>query len=88
MILFRKLFFFIGVVVSLVMQAQTYHAVNNARPIGTGCYQLNPDTPNSYGAVWSLTKLDLSVAFDKTFMVNLGVKDANGADGISFTFQN
>lgn len=78
-------FFTLGCLTSV---AQSYHTINRARQIGAGCYQLNPDTANTSGCLWSLTQLDLSQPFDKTFLVNLGNKDGNGADGISFTLHN
>lgn len=68
--------------------SQTFHTINNARQIGTGCYQLNSDSVNTSGCVWSLTQLDLSQPFDKVFLVTLGNKDYPGADGISFTLHN
>jgi gliding motility-associated-like protein len=87
-ILLRKFIFIILCILAMQAYAQPYYALNRARQVGAGCYQLNPDSINTYGCVWSLTKMDLSQPFDRTFVVNLGSKDGNGADGISFTMQN
>ncbi len=73
---------------NLLLHAQNFHAIGRARQMGAGCYQLNPDTPNTSGCLWNLNTIDLTQPFDKTFIVNLGAKDGNGADGISFTLHN
>lgn len=85
----RKRFFFsfAFAVCSILVHAQNFRTINNARQIGYGCYQLNSDSVNTYGCVWSFNKIDLTQAFDKTIIINLGSKD-NGADGISFTLHN
>ncbi len=84
----RKIFFVALGLLCLQLSAQPFHTIGRARQVAAGCYQLNPDTPNTSGCLWSLTTLDLSQPFDKTFMVNLGTNDYPGADGISFTLHN
>ncbi|HEY9261526.1 lectin-like domain-containing protein [Chitinophaga sp.] len=51
------------------------------------CYVLTPDQQTSGGTVWNKNKIDLSQDFDYVFDVNLGCKDASGADGIGFILQ-
>jgi gliding motility-associated-like protein len=83
----RYIFFFLFFLTGISLFSQPYYTISRARAIGSGCYQINPDTQNTWGAIWSYSKINLTQSFDKTFLVNLGSKDA-GADGISFTLQN
>ncbi|RKX30216.1 MAG: hypothetical protein DRP71_15395 [Verrucomicrobia bacterium] len=57
-------------------------------PDGAGYVQITPPQNNQVGAVWLDVPLDLSLNFDMTLLVNLGDRDANGADGFSIVFQN
>jgi uncharacterized repeat protein (TIGR01451 family) len=57
-------------------------------PDAAGYVQITPPLNNQVGAVWLDTPMDLSFDFDMTLLVNLGDRDANGADGFSIVFQN
>jgi gliding motility-associated-like protein len=51
------------------------------------CYTLTQQQPFQSGSVWNSTKINLTLPFDFIFNVNLGCKDADGADGIVFILQ-
>ena len=61
------------------------NAVAEAAP---ATYTLTPDAVNQRGSVMSATTLDLSQAFTLSFDLNLGDKDAAGADGAAFILHN
>jgi hypothetical protein len=50
-------------------------------------YVITPDADFKGGAIWAPAPIDLTQPFDKTFFINFGSKDGNGADGIAFVFQ-
>lgn len=56
-------------------------------PGGGDCFSVTPNQANIRGAVWSTTPVDLSQPQDWLMEVNLGTKDANGADGMAFVIQ-
>ena len=49
---------------------------------------LTRDTGNQSGSAWSANRISLLSAFSVEFSVYLGTKNASGADGIAFAFQN
>jgi len=51
------------------------------------CYTLTQDVNNTSGTIWNKNQVSLLNSFDYVFDVNLGCKDANGADGIGFILQ-
>ncbi|MDF2454922.1 MAG: legume lectin beta domain protein [Cytophagaceae bacterium] len=51
------------------------------------CLRITPDSRSQLSAVWSTAQINMNVAFDYTYSVNLGSNDA-GADGLTFTLQN
>lgn len=51
------------------------------------CYVLTPDQQFVSGTVWNKNKINLQQSFNYVFDVNLGCKDADGADGIGFILQ-
>ena len=51
------------------------------------CWQLTDAVNFQVGSVWYEQKLNLNESFDLTVDVNLGCKDADGADGIVFGLQ-
>ncbi len=59
----------------------------NAIALGGDCYQVTPGISWQNGAFWSNTQVDLNSDFDFQFTLNLGVNDANGADGVVFVLQ-
>lgn len=66
-----------------------YCMVGNSAEINNAgkCLNITPNTKSQLGAVWSTTQINMSVAFDYNYSVNLGSSDA-GADGLTFTLQN
>ncbi|MAX56997.1 MAG: hypothetical protein CL537_16030 [Alcanivoracaceae bacterium] len=48
---------------------------------------LTEDTGNQAGSAWSQNRISLLAPFTVEFSINLGTKDASGADGIAFAFQ-
>lgn len=49
---------------------------------------LTTDAGDQAGSAWSVNRISLLSAFSVEFSVNLGTKNASGADGIAFAFQN
>ena len=58
------------------------------RDNGTGEITLTQDLGNQAGSAWSNERISLLSAFTVEFSVYLGTKNAAGADGIAFAFQN
>lgn len=54
----------------------------------TDSYVLTPDAELKHGSFMSPQRVDLSKAFEITFEINVGDKDANGADGMAFVLHN
>lgn len=54
---------------------------------GDRCWQLTDAKNFLVGSIWYEQKLNLNESFDLTIDVNLGCKDADGADGIVFGLQ-
>ncbi len=72
---------------SFSVAAQQYTLNGAATQINCHCYILTQDVMTSSGSVWNNNRIDLDNSFDFVFDVNLGSKDANGADGIAFVLQ-
>lgn len=72
----------------LTGQTQLPYILNGAATQRTcNCYVLTSDAQNISGTVWNKNKVNLSQSFNYVFDVNLGCKDATGADGIGFILQ-
>lgn len=59
-----------------------------AKISGDNCYRLTTATNTRYGSIWYSKKTDLTKTFDISANLYFGTKDGNGADGMTFTFQN
>ncbi|MBS0030896.1 lectin-like domain-containing protein [Chitinophaga sp. 22321] len=69
-------------------QTQLPYILNGAATQRTcNCYVLTPDAFHTSGTVWNKNKINLLQSFNYIFDVNLGCKDATGADGIGFILQ-
>ena len=69
-------------------QTQLPYILNGAATQRTcNCYVLTPEQQNTSGTVWNKNKIDLTQSFNYIFDINLGCKDASGADGIGFILQ-
>ncbi|MDX2283207.1 MAG: PKD domain-containing protein [Bacteroidia bacterium] len=64
-----------------------YTTAGSAAGTGNECYTITPDQANVAGAVWYSSAISLSQGFDLNFTLNLGGKDADGADGAAFVLQ-
>lgn len=69
------------------LQAQQYTLNGNATKDNCNCYTLTREVTNQAGSVWNNIKINLNQSFDFTFTINLGCRDADGADGIVFVLQ-
>jgi gliding motility-associated-like protein len=67
--------------------SQQYQLNGNASANSCNCYTLTNDATFQSGSAWNRTLFDLNNPFDFRFSVNLGCKDATGADGIVFMLQ-
>ncbi len=54
---------------------------------GGDCYTLTPERLNQAGSIWNAQKINLNESFEVILNINLGCKDADGADGMVFGFQ-
>jgi len=64
-----------------------YQLNGTAKQSGTNTYLMTNDKEWQNGSMWYIDQLDLSNSFDLIFEMNFGVKDADGADGMTFTLQ-
>jgi gliding motility-associated-like protein len=64
-----------------------YHHNGSAFQENCHCFTLTTAENNESGSVWNVNKIDLRQPFDFHFNINLGCKDADGADGIAFVLQ-
>ncbi|MGO4293158.1 lectin-like domain-containing protein [Chitinophaga sp. RAB17] len=72
----------------LTGQTQLPYILNGAATQRTcNCYVLTPDNQFISGTVWNKNKINLLQSFNYVFDINLGCKDATGADGIGFILQ-
>ncbi|WP_190300232.1 lectin-like domain-containing protein [Rufibacter hautae] len=60
----------------------------DASQISSTCYRITPDVSSRFGTIWWKDKIDLTQPFEVSFIIFLGSKDGDGADGIAFVFQN
>ncbi|MCT1215539.1 hypothetical protein EFM09_03060 [Latilactobacillus curvatus] len=62
---------------------------NSSLPVN-GVTEINPNTTNQSGAIWSNenNKLDLSNDFSATMLLNFGDSGASAADGMAFVMHN
>jgi len=68
------------------LQAQ-YTLNGNALVVGDNCYRLTQQgTSFQNGSVWYTEPVDLSDDFEAQFLMNFGINDAQGADGMVFVF--
>ncbi len=72
---------------ALVAGSQQYQLNGNAVANSCNCYTLTQEAAFQSGSAWNKTLFDLNNPFDFRFSVNLGCKDATGADGIVFMLQ-
>jgi len=79
--------FFAFLLLPAFCSGQTYFLTGDATFLGGDCYQLTPEIGNSVGTVWYGEQIDLDSIFDLQFLMNFGVLDATGADGICFVLQ-
>ena len=73
--------------ISLTNFAQQYTVNGSATQTNCHCYVITRDVGTTSGSVWNNNKINLNQSFDFVFTVNLGCKDATGADGIAFVLQ-
>ncbi|CAL1518921.1 lectin-like domain-containing protein [Chitinophaga sp. MM2321] len=66
---------------------QPYILNGSATQRTCNCYVLTEDVPGVSGTVWNKNKIDLRQSFNYVFDINLGCKDADGADGVGFILQ-
>jgi len=64
-----------------------YTLNGDAFALGGDCYAITGSMEWQNGTVWYGNQLDLSQPFDLQFLINLGVEDVNGADGVVFALQ-
>lgn len=70
------------------LAGQAQFLVNgSASQTGTNCYRLTPDQNNQAGSIWNAQKINLHESFEVILNINLGCRDADGADGMVFGFQ-
>ena len=51
------------------------------------CYLLTDELATQAGSIWSPNSIEMTNTFDFTFDINLGDKDADGADGLVFVIR-
>ncbi len=64
-----------------------FHLNGSAIQTMDSCFQLTPAQNWSAGSIWFTEKINLNESFQVLMDLNLGCKDANGADGMVFGFQ-
>nr|WP_255723151.1 gliding motility-associated C-terminal domain-containing protein [Flavihumibacter fluminis] len=64
-----------------------YHLNGSAYKENCNCYTLTDAANAQSGSVWNMNKIRLDNSFEFKFDVNLGCKDADGADGMVFMLQ-
>ncbi|MBV7530944.1 PKD domain-containing protein [Chitinophaga sp. sic0106] len=73
---------------SLPAWGQTPYILNGStRQNSCNCYVLTQDNTFQSGTAWNKNKINLDQSFDYVFDINLGCRDADGADGIGFILQ-
>ena len=87
----RSCLLYLLLLFSNVLMAQSpnpYHTNGAAYSENCNCYTLTNEQTTQSGSVWNKNKIDLTQSFDYKFNINLGSRDADGADGIVFVLQN
>lgn len=74
--------------VLIAQSVNPYHTNGAAYSENCNCYTLTNEQNTQSGSVWNKNKIDLNQSFDYKFNINLGSRDADGADGIVFVLQN
>ncbi|MHA6249071.1 lectin-like domain-containing protein [Pontibacter sp. CAU 1760] len=85
LLLFYCLFFFFGMAGGASAQ---FIPRGDAAKTSGNCFRITEDKKWRYGAVWSEEMIDLNKPFELEFVLYMGTKDADGADGIAFLFHN
>ena len=84
----KKITLLFVLVLSVLFNSYGQYITNgSASFVGANEYQLTPALNSQGGSVWYQTKLNLNYDFSISSQINLGNKDANGADGIAFVLQ-
>ena len=79
--------FFIALFTPIASKAQ-FVTRGDAVKLSNQCYKITEDRLERYGSIWSETKLDLSKPVELEFIIYMGTKDREGADGIAFLMHN
>ena len=77
-----------SLILSIYANAQVFQLNESATAIGDDCYRLTKAQNWELGSIWHIEPINLNEYFEITFELNFGCKDADGADGIVFGFQN
>lgn len=72
---------------SLSLSAQ-FTLAGSATSQGNDCYILTPAINDEVGSLWSTNKVSLDKSFEIYADIYLGTRDANGADGMTFSLQS
>ena len=79
--------FLMALFTPIASQAQ-FVTRGDAVKLSNQCYKITEDRLERYGSIWSETKLDLSKPVELEFIIYMGTKDREGADGIAFLMHN
>lgn len=60
----------------------------DAVKVSDRCFKVTENSQRQFGAVWWDQKIDLRQPLELDFILNLGSRDANGADGVAFVLHN
>ncbi|MEK6477879.1 gliding motility-associated C-terminal domain-containing protein [Catalinimonas sp. 4WD22] len=63
---------------------ETFLIKKDAIKLSQRCFSITPDQNNQFGSIWWAEKQDISKPFQLDFVIYMGDKDSNGADGIAF----
>lgn len=72
----------------IAQSSNPYHTNGSAYSENCNCYTLTNEQTQQSGSVWNKNKIDLTQSFDYKFNINLGSRNADGADGMVFVLQN
>lgn len=77
------------VLLILPYQAQAQFVTRgDAVKLSNKCYQVTPEALNRFGTIWWPQQIDLAQPFELNFIIYLGKRDQDGADGLAFVLQN
>ncbi len=79
--------FFIAILSPFTAVAQ-FMTRGDAVKLSGKCYKITEDRLGRYGSIWADKKIDLTKPVELEFIIYLGTKDKEGADGIAFLFHN